>query len=180
MNVNVRLPQTAPVIFGIALAAFQGVAPVRAALPEPPPPPNEIVLVGGVDNLRHVDKQAFGTVRAQYADNFHGVRPFAQVGLAHAGSVYGGAGLLFDFPLSRRAWLTVGSGPGVYRHKGNDPDLGYAVEFASWIEVSTIVLQRRVGLTFGHLSNAHLGSRNPGTETLGLTVHFPTGNHASK
>ena len=161
-----------------ALVAVTAIAPLALAdLPEPPPPPNEIVLIGGVDNLRHVDKQAFGTIRAQYAYSFHGVRPFIQIGLAHAGSLYAGGGLFYNFHLTRETWFTVASGPGVFRHKGNDPDLGYAVEFASWVELSTIIKHRRVGLTFGHLSNAHLGSRNPGTETLGITLHLPTGHH---
>ncbi len=155
----------------IAAVGIPGLRTLHAELL--PPPPSEIVLIGGVDNLRQVDKQAFGTVRAQYGFNFHGVRPFAQVGLAHAGSLYGGAGLMYDFHLTRTTWFTIASGPGAFRHKGNDPDLGYGLEFASWVELSTILIQRRVGITFGHLSNAHLGSRNPGTETLGITLHFP-------
>lgn len=167
---------TQSLAFLIAMLSLGASPTLRAESLKPPPPPNELVLVGGVDNLRHVDKQAFGTVRAQYAYNFYGVHPFAQIGLAHAGSIYGGGGLMYDFHLSRATWLTVATGPGLYRHKGNDPDLGYGLEFASWVELSTMVMQRRVGITFGHLSNAHLGSRNPGTETLGITLHLPTGH----
>jgi hypothetical protein len=32
------------------------------------------------------------------------------------------------------------------------------------------VLDKRIGLSVGHLSNAHLGSRNPGTEDVSLSV----------
>ena len=52
----------------------------------------------------------------------------------------------------------------------NVPDLGYAIEFYSWIELSAVVLDKRIGLSVGHLSNAHLGSRNPGTEDVSLSV----------
>ncbi|MDO8539426.1 MAG: hypothetical protein Q7S40_03230 [Opitutaceae bacterium] len=56
--------------------------------------------------------------------------------------------MFYECKLAPRTWLTFGTGPGLYRHKGNDPDLGSAVEFASWIEVTTIVFNRRIGLGF--------------------------------
>jgi len=81
-------------------------------------------------------------------------------------------GLLHTFDLPRKLQLTVGTGPGWYRHEHNDPDLGYAIEFASWVEISAEIMHQRVGLSLTHLSNAHLGHRNPGTEALGLNIHF--------
>ncbi len=159
-------------LLALAVVAAELAGPVSAS--EQPTQGNDIVLIGGVDNLRHVDKQAFGTINVRFANSYFGLQPFVQAGLAHGGSLYGGGGVLHSFQLARHVWLTIGTGPGLFRHKGNDPDLGCAVEFASWVEVSTIAMGRHIGLTFGHLSNAHLGSRNPGTEMIGLTLHLPS------
>ena len=52
-------------------------------------------------------------------------------------------------------------------------DLGHVVEFRSSVELSDAPDPMfRVGLGFSHISNAHLGTRNPGVEVLTLRVAF--------
>lgn len=131
---------------------------------------SELLLIGGVADLRKSNKLPFGVVQLRFAQNYLGTHPYVNVGWARGGSGYAGAGLLYNFDMPRRLRLTLGAGPGYYRHAGNDPDLGYAVEFYSWVEISTVVADRRIGLSFGHLSNAHLGSHNPGTEDVSLSI----------
>ena len=54
-----------------------------------------------------------------------------------------------------------------------DGDLGHVVEFRSSLELSVAPDRMvRVGLGFSHISNAHLGTRNPGVEVLTLRVAF--------
>jgi hypothetical protein len=131
---------------------------------------SELVLVGGVADLRKSDKLPFGVVQLRLKENYRGVHPYANVGWGGGGNGYAGAGLLYNFEMPRRLRLTLGTGPGYYRHAGNHSNLGYAVEFYSWVELSALVMDRRIGLSFGHLSNASLGSRNPGTEDVSLSI----------
>jgi hypothetical protein len=152
-------------------AMLATVLPAGASSLTESPPQNDLVLLGGLDNLRHFDKQAFGAVQERFAASYYDFQPLVHAGIAHGGSVYGGVGVFYELKLARHVWLTVDTGPGLYRHRGNDPRLGCAVEFASWVELSTRVMGRRVGISLGHLSNAHLSPHNPGTETLGITVH---------
>jgi len=78
--------------------------------------------------------------------------------------------LLHSVHLSRTLQVTIGSGPGWYRRDSMDPDLGSAIEFASWIELSVAVGPRRIGIDFSRVSNAHLGRINPGSEGIGLSM----------
>ncbi len=131
---------------------------------------NELVLIGGVADLRKDNRLPFGVVQARFAPDFHGIRPYANVGWESRGSVYVAGGAYYNFELQRRCRITLGFGPGYYRHRGSASNLGYAVEFYSWIEFSSVIFDKRVGLSVGHLSNAHLGAHNPGTEDVSLSV----------
>jgi hypothetical protein len=131
---------------------------------------NDLLLIGGVGGLRKGEKLPFGVVQLRFAPSYYGIHPFTSAGLAKDGSAYASVGLLYKFEMPRHLRLTVGTGPGYYRHEGNSLNLGYMIEFYSWVELSTIAFDRRIGLSVGHLSNAHLGSRNPGTEDVSLSV----------
>ena len=153
---------------GLAVGAW--FAGPRAAADEPTPRPNQLILLGGGGDLRQSDKSSFGALQIRFATDYRGVRPYATAGWASDGSYYSGAGLYYQFALPHELQITIGSGPGFYRHRGRTTNLGYALEFNSWIELSGMLLGRRVGLSYGHISNAHLGRVNPGTETLGFSV----------
>jgi len=82
--------------------------------------------------------------------------------------VYGGFGL--DLPLGQGWDLRPNWGAGLFYNDG-DRDLGGPVEFRSAVELSKRVSARlRLGFTFYHLSNGGLFKRNPGSESLVLTV----------
>lgn len=153
--------------------AILGVAalPVRASADTPADSKNDLILLSGAESLRHGNTHAFVVAHLRFAYNYYGFHPYVQAGLARQGSGYVGVGIAYDFLLPSRFVLSVGTGPGYYRHEGDDPNLGYAIEFSSWAELSTVILNRRIGITVAHISNAHLGSRNPGTEAVGIAVH---------
>ena len=52
--------------------------------------------------------------------------------------------------------------------------LGNTIEFRTTLEVSyQLKNSNRIGLSFGHISNANLGNKNPGVEILSLSYHIP-------
>jgi hypothetical protein len=134
--------------------------------------PNEFIFTAGDYNLRHSADRGYGALQIRFAKNYYGFHPFVQGGWASIGSKYIGSGLLYNFDLPYTLRLTVGSGPGWYQHRGNDVNLGYGLEFDSWAELSGEIFHRRVGVTFSHLSNAHLANHNPGTESVGISTHL--------
>jgi lipid A 3-O-deacylase len=70
----------------------------------------------------------------------------------------------------------VCAGPGIYSHDGADHDLGGPLEFLTRIELArSLGNGRRVGIMLAHISNAHIGWRNPGNEILSLTYALPLG-----
>ena len=157
-----------PLLFGAAVPGFAAGSDAPPAAPGVRPA-GELILIAGAADLRQSDKAAFAGLQVRFASNLYGIHPFVSAGGVYGGTNYLGTGLLYGFNLARRLRFTFGSGPGYYHHKGRDTDLDYKIEFSSWAELSTLLYGHRVGLTFGHLSNAHLGHHNPGTETVGLT-----------
>jgi len=92
-------------------------------------------------------------------------RPFVAVTATNTRSVYGWAGIAYDLGIGRFA-VTPAFGPGLYG-RGGGIDLGYPLEFRSRLEASCRLDGRsRIGVALSHTSNAHLGARNPGVETL--------------
>ncbi len=126
----------------------------------------------GIADSEAVDN--FVSLEARWRHDWHRLRPWGGVTLVDSGAWFAGAGLIYDIRLSRRAWLTLGSGPFYYTHDEEDDDLGFRLEFYSFAEASWEWRRDvRLGLRLGHLSNAGLGRRNPGTETLSLIVSMP-------
>jgi len=87
------------------------------------------------------------------------------------GILYTYGGFRMEIPLGER-W--VGSGGWAtglyYRGVGAGKDLGGALEFRTHLELAyRLPDESRVGLCLYHLSNAHIFSLNPGSESLVLT-----------
>ena len=89
------------------------------------------------------------------------------------GGFYGYAGIRMDVYFGNRFVFTPSFAPGFY-HDGNGKDLGLEVEFRSSVEVAyRFDDYSRLSLGLAHLSNASLGDKNPGVETLTLTYSVP-------
>lgn len=89
------------------------------------------------------------------------------------GAVYGYGGVMVDLYFGRRIVFTPSFAAGAY-HDGDGKDLGHTVEFRSAAELAYRFDDRsRVGVIFYHISNAHLGDSNPGTEVLSVNYAIP-------
>jgi hypothetical protein len=108
------------------------------------------------------------------ADDLH---PWAGVEVNSDASLWAGVGLYYDWELGSDFYLVPSFGAGYYARGGSKKDLDYPLEFRSQLEAAYQLEDKsRVGLAFGHISNASLGDKNPGTEILNLYYHVPTDN----
>lgn len=102
------------------------------------------------------------------------LKPMAGVNATGGGGVYGFVtGLLADFPLGEGFVLTPSLAAGGYR-QGSSKDLGSGIEFRSQIEVAYVMAGgTRLGLGASHLSNAGIGDKNPGANSVFAFVALP-------
>jgi len=69
--------------------------------------------------------------------------------------------------------ITPSFGVGYYDY-GSGKKLGHNIEFRTTLEISyQLENKNRIGLSFGHISNANIGDKNPGVEILGLSYQIP-------
>lgn len=119
------------------------------------------------------------------SNHIHGVRNivWSRRKLRHGGwrpelrrirrALYGHAGFYSDFDLGSRFILSPSISVGAY-HDGDGKDLGGVIEFRSAIELAHRFYNKsRLGLQFGHLSNAHIYDSNPGEEFLIVNYLIP-------
>jgi lipid A 3-O-deacylase len=100
------------------------------------------------------------------------IRPVTGLLTTTGGSAYVYSGIAFEIPIAGSWRVTPAFAPGVVLARG-DGDLGSAIEFRSSLELSAAAGDSvRLGLGFSHISNAHLGTRNPGVEVLTLRLAF--------
>ena len=82
-------------------------------------------------------------------------------------------GLRKDYSLSNK-WNFTPSFAAGYYDQGSSKDLGYDLEFRSQLEVSyNLEKQKRIGVSFNHISNASLADENPGTESIVISFINP-------
>ena len=117
------------------------------------------------------DKQASGTLGFQhqtdelYRESFLGkISPITGGFLTEKNAfyLYTGAQAEYDF-----GFLTVtpSFAPGYYNY-GNGKDLGFPLEFKSEVQVSLNLFENtQIGMSYNHISNASLGSKNPGANS---------------
>ena len=88
-------------------------------------------------------------------------------------AVFGYGGFHFDIPLAKKIVMVIGSAVGYYSD-GNGKKLGNNVEFRSGGEFNYQFSNGpRLGVGLVHISNAGLGTHNPGTEILSLVYSIP-------
>ena len=89
------------------------------------------------------------------------------------GSFHGYAGIVSDFYFGRRVVVSPSVAPGFFV-KGGGKDLDYPLEIRSQLEIAYRFDDRsRLGLAFSHMSNAGLGDRNPGSESVTVYYSIP-------
>lgn len=124
-----------------------------------------------------LDDDGAADVRLEYRSGheyFWKIKPWAGVEVTSDTSLWLGGGVLADIDIHENWILTPSFGAGFYAQGSSDLDLGHPIEFRSQIELAyELPSASRVGLSFGHLSNASLDDSNPGTEVLNLYYHVP-------
>ncbi|MSO66042.1 MAG: acyloxyacyl hydrolase [Alphaproteobacteria bacterium] len=101
------------------------------------------------------------------------IKPMAGAMATADGALYGFAGAYLDVPIKDKWTLTPSFAVGLFSD-GSGHDLGHTVEFRSQVEVSYLIWRgNRLGLAASHYSNAGLGDRNPGMNSLVATYSLP-------
>jgi len=113
-------------------------------------------------------------------DNFFYLKPFAGIELTSDSAFYLISGIYLEdnigdlFVGKDNNWnFTPSFGVGYY-DDGNGKKLGNKIEFRTTLEISyQLVNKDRIGISFGHISNANIGNKNPGAEIISLSYQKP-------
>ncbi|MBL6951551.1 MAG: acyloxyacyl hydrolase [Alphaproteobacteria bacterium] len=135
--------------------------------------PDFIAFSAGVFDLGKNQKAVEGRLEYRSDIRLWVFKPFAGLMGTSDGGAYGYAGVLVDMFIGRRMVATISFAPGAYA-KGDGKKLGHALEFRSQLELAYRFDDRsRLGLALSHISNASIGDKNPGAESLMLTYALP-------
>lgn len=144
-------------------------------------PADLVSFAGGVFDLLH-ERHRTAEFSAEYKFGVSGpttpfyfleFRPLLGIMATIKGSTYLYGGINFDLLVCDQFVIAPGFAAGWYR-AGQGKNLGYPLEFRSGVEAAWIFSDgRRLGAHFYHLSNASLGHRNPGEESLVLFFDIP-------
>jgi len=113
-------------------------------------------------------------------DNFFYLKPFVGLEVTSDSAFYLISGIYLEDNLGQlmtgdeNRWkLTPSFGFGYY-DDGDGKKLGNKIEFRTTIEVSYQLDNfDRLGISFGHISNANIGNKNPGVEIISLSYQKP-------
>ena len=113
-------------------------------------------------------------------DNFFYLKPFAGIELTTDSAFYLISGIYLEDNLGElitdgeNKWnFTPSFGVGYY-DDGDGKKLGNKIEFSTTFEVSyQLENLERIGISFGHISNANIGDVNPGVEIISLSYQKP-------
>ena len=113
-------------------------------------------------------------------DNFFYMKPFAGIELTSDSAFYLISGIYLEDNLGElmtgeeNNWnFTPSFGLGYY-DDGNGKKLGNKVEFRTTLEFSYQLANKdRIGISFGHISNANIGNKNPGAEIISFSYQKP-------
>ena len=113
-------------------------------------------------------------------DNFFYLKPFVGIEYTGDSASYFITGIYLEDNLGQlfrgnesSLIFTPSFGFGYYNN-GSGKNLGNDIQFRSTLEVSYILKNKnRIGLSFGHISNANLGNKNPGVEIISLSYQVP-------
>jgi hypothetical protein len=113
-------------------------------------------------------------------DNFFYLKPFAGIELTSDSAFYLISGIYLEDNIGDlmagkdNNWsFTPSFGVGYY-DDGNGKKLGNKVEFRTTLEFSYQLTNKdRIGISFGHISNANIGNKNPGAEIINISYQKP-------
>jgi len=129
---------------------------------------------GGVNNiLREKHRTVELLMEYKFENNFKNIHPFLGFMGTFRGAIYAYAGFSLDMVFKDSFVLSPSLAAGYYK-QGGGRDLGYPLEFRSCISVGYQFIDlSRINIGFYHISNASIGSHNPGLESLIIYYSFP-------
>ena len=157
-------------LVAVALVA----APTLVRADDADPEPDALAFgAGWFDIIKMRDNAAILNLEYRSDKKLWYFKPMFGMWATSEGGFYGYAGIRMDVYFGNRFVFTPSFAPGFY-HDGNGKDLGLEIEFRSSVEVAyRFDDYSRLSLGLAHLSNASLGDKNPGVETLTLTYSVP-------
>ena len=113
-------------------------------------------------------------------DNFFYLKPFVGLEITTDSAFYVLGGIYLEDNLGKlltgneNKWnFTPSFGLGYY-DDGDGKILGNKLEFRTTLEISyQLKNDDRIGISFGHISNANIGNKNPGVEIISLSYQKP-------
>ena len=148
------------------------ISPVNSAAADSEPPFISLG-VGATGVIANRSQGASFNMEYRTDIEFWKLRPFIGGFATSDSTLYGYFGFLMDIYFGRRWVLSPNAAVGVYS-EGDGQDLGHVIEFRSGFEYAYRFDDRsRLGIAVHHLSNASIGSDNPGTETALLYYSIP-------
>lgn len=131
--------------------------------------------VGYFDVDRKSDEAVEFSLEYRSGYQLWGIKPFAHAAVVTNKMTFLGAGIMLDVQLGENWIIQPSFAPTWWRGETDQLDLGYGLEFRSRVEIAYRFPDKsRLGLSASHSSNASLGDRNPGTESIMLNVSVPT------
>ena len=113
-------------------------------------------------------------------DNFFYLKPFAGIEATSDSAIYFLGGIYLEDNLGeiiigkKNNWILTPSFGAGYYDDGNGKKLGNSIEFRTTVEFSyQLQNNNRIGISFGHISNANIGNKNPGVEIISLSYQKP-------
>lgn len=137
-------------------------------------PPALISVGGGVFNITR-SKRKTGEFRIEYKSdlNWYTIRPMLGIMANNQGAFYTYGGVGFDWVIANCFVISPNFAPGFY-YRGDSKNLHFPLEFRSGLELAWQFKNYiRIGGHFYHISNASLGSGNPGEESLVFFLSVP-------
>lgn len=129
----------------------------------------------GIGDYDFEKKHAAPLYQIEYKSNAHYkvIRPVVGFMGTTKGTVYVYGGFCFDILLGDHFALIPGFAPGIY-YRGAGKKLGFPLEFRSTLELAyRFKNESRLSFQIYHMSNASLGHRNPGANSIVLCYGFP-------
>ena len=129
--------------------------------------------IGEYDFLRDHHRTIEGRIEWKPGVEYCKFRPLLGVMFTAQGAVYTYGGVSFVLSVQKKFFIEPNFAAGYY-YDGGGKKLGYPLEFRSGIEIGReFANQSRIGFHFYHISNASIGRRNPGEESLVVFYAFP-------
>tara|TARA_B100000575_G_C23099458_1_gene634266 strand:+ start:115 stop:648 length:534 start_codon:yes stop_codon:yes gene_type:complete len=112
-------------------------------------------------------------------DNFFYLKPFLGIETTSDSALYLLGGIYLEdnlgqlFRGKKNRYIFTPSFALGYYDDGDGKNLGNDLQFRTTLEVSyELENLNRIGLSFGHISNANLGNKNPGAEIISLSYQI--------